>query len=126
LDVSEPVVGWVRYFEEHHVEIVEDHLGRPSVHRAVLARLIDEQRSHEARQAEEAKRAARMTAPVAVGVPAIENGTAFESLMAPDAVSPQEEFGRQPKPDFLADQLEAGRRQQAAEREAIRRRKESR
>jgi hypothetical protein len=57
------------------------------------------------------------------GVPAIEGGTAFESLLAPDGVSPVEEFAARERPNFLAEALEQGQRQQAAEQERVKRRK---
>jgi hypothetical protein len=73
---------------------------------------------------EAAERAARIAVPVAVGVRALEGSRAYESMMSAGGTSPVEEFSRQPKPDFLAEALEQGSRQQAAEREAVRRRKE--
>jgi hypothetical protein len=47
-------------------------------------------------------------------------------MMAAGSVSPAEEFSQWAKPRFLEEQLEKGARQQAAEREAVRRRKEAR
>jgi hypothetical protein len=126
LDVSEPIVGWTQFFVERGIEVFEDACGRPSVARHVLTRLLDEQCEREARLAEEAaERATRMTASVdASGVPAIEGGSAIESMMAgPGYTSLHDEFGR-PKPNFLVEEIEQGSRQQAAEREAVRRRKE--
>jgi hypothetical protein len=38
-------------------------------------------------------------------------------------VSPGEEFGQRPKPNFLVEELEAGQRRQLAERAAIKERK---
>jgi hypothetical protein len=46
-------------------------------------------------------------------------------MMAAGSVSPAEEFGQWAKPRFLEEQLEEGARRQAAEREAVRRRKEA-
>jgi hypothetical protein len=127
LDVSEPVVGWSAFFEERYITVMDDSLGRPSVARHVLGDLIAEQRERKARLAEEAAaKAAALRQPVGVGVPALEGVGAFESLMAASNVSPQQEFGGRPRPRFLEEQLEAGPRQQAAEQEAIRRRKEAR
>jgi hypothetical protein len=127
LDVDEPVAGWRAYFEERYITVMDDSLGRPSVARHVPGDLIDEQREREARLAEEAAaKAAVLRQPVGVGVPALEGVGAFESLMAAGSVSPQEEFGGRPRPRFLEEQLEAGARQQAAEQEAVRRRKEVR
>jgi hypothetical protein len=128
LDIAEPLEGWLAFFEKRGVIVMDDHLGRPSVRRHVLGDLIAEQREREARLVQEAaERAARMTAPIGAGVPALnENASAYESLLAVGAVSPVEEFGFAPKPRFLAEALEEGQMQQAAEREAVRRRKEER
>jgi hypothetical protein len=57
--------------------------------------------------------------------PPLENAGAYESMMAAGRVSPTEEFGRSAKPRFLEEQLEQGARRQAAEREAVRQRKEA-
>jgi hypothetical protein len=93
----------------------------------VLGDLIDEQRARGARLAEEAAaRAATLEQPVPGGVPALEDGGPYESMMAAGRVSPAEEFGQWAKPRFLEEQLEEGARQQAAEREAVRRRKAAR
>jgi hypothetical protein len=127
LDLDEPLVGWSAFLAERNIEVASDHLGRASVARWILADLLDEQREREARLAEEAAaKAAALRQPVGVGVPALEGAGAFESLMAASNVSPQQEFGGRPRPRFLEEQLEAGARQQAAEQEAIRRRKEAR
>jgi hypothetical protein len=125
LDIDEPIEGWMAFFEKRNVAVMDDPVGRPSVARFVLTQLLDEQREREARMvAEAAERATRETAVVGAGVPALEDGTAYESLLAPEAVSPQEEYGR-PRPNFLVEELEAGQRHQVAEQEAARRRKES-
>lgn len=61
--------------------------------------------------------------PVGGGVPALsDDASPFQSLMNVDPgwVSPAEEFGQRPKPNFLVEELEAGQRRQAAERAAIR------
>lgn len=67
------------------------------------------------RLAESTARAAAAVAPVPAGIPALEHGSAMESLMAndPGYQTPAEEFGR-PRPNFLAEELEAGARQLAA------------
>lgn len=56
--------------------------------------------------------------PIPAGIPALEHGSAMEALMArdPGYRSPQAEFGSIPKPNFLAEELEAGRRADAAAR----------
>jgi hypothetical protein len=55
--------------------------------------------------------------PLPAGIPALEHGSAMASIMAndPGCQSVGEEFGR-PRPNFLAEELEAGARQQAAAR----------
>jgi hypothetical protein len=69
---------------------------------------------------------AHKPSPVGRGVPALSgDASPFESLMNgdPSYVSPAEEFGQRPKPNFLVEELEAGQRRQAAERAAIKERK---
>lgn len=64
------------------------------------------------------EQAAAQKAPVPAGVPAVEGATAFESLIAAGGVvTPAQEFGRHPAPNFLDEELAAGR-WQAAERRA--------
>jgi hypothetical protein len=124
LDVSEPIVGWSAFLEERYITVMDDSLGRPSVARHVLGDLIAEEREREARLVEEA--AAAIGQPVPAGIPAREDLSAYEVMMSADATSPVEEFGRIPPPRFLEEQLDEGARRQAAEQEAIRRRKEAR
>jgi hypothetical protein len=127
LDLETPVVGWELFFADRGIEVASDHLGRPSVARYVLSDLLDEQREREERLAgEAAARATTLEQPVPAGVPALENAGPYESMMAAGSVSPAEEFGQWAKPRFLEEALEEGARQQAAEREAVRRRKEAR
>jgi hypothetical protein len=127
LDLAEPVAGWERALADRGIEVTQDAAGRPSIPRWALAKLIDEQRERERRLAEEAAaKAATLVQPVGVGVPAIEDGDAYASMMVAGAVSPAEEFGAVPRPNFLQEELEAGARRQAAEREAVRWRKEAR
>jgi hypothetical protein len=123
LDLDEPITGWLRFLEERYVTVMDDSLGRPSVARHVLGDLIAEQREREARLLEEA---AAQQAPVVTphGIPSREDLSAYEVMMLADGVSPVEEFGRIPPPHFLQEQLEEGARRQAAEQEAVRRRKE--
>jgi len=126
LDVPEPLVGWEAFFEERYITVMDDSLGRPSVARHVVADLLDEQREREARLAEEAAaNAATLEQSVPVGVPALENAGPYESMMAAGSVSPAQEFAQWAKPRFLQEALEAGAQRQAAEREAVRRRKEA-
>jgi hypothetical protein len=125
LDIDEPLVGWQAYLEQRNVQVFDDAIGRPSVARYVLADLLAEQRAREARLAEEAAQNAADRQPVPAGVPALENAGPYESMMAAGRVSPAEEFGQWAKPRFLEEALEEGARHQAAEREAVRRRKEA-
>ena len=122
LDVEPPIGGWLEFFRKRGVEVTDDHLGRPSIHRYVLGDLIDERKEREARQAE---RPRPERTPVPAGVPAAgEDLSAFETMMAQgDFVSAHAEFGR-PKPRFLEEQLNEGRQHQLAERAAVKRRKE--
>jgi hypothetical protein len=126
LDVSEPIVGWSAFFEERYITVMDDSLGRPSVARHVLGDLLAEQRAREARLAEEAAQTAADRQSVPAGVPALENAGPYESMMAAGSVSPAEEFGQRAKPRFLEEALQEGQRCQAAEREAVKRRKEAR
>jgi hypothetical protein len=117
LDLTEPINGWELALLERGVELLDDDLGRPCVRREVLGDLLREERERLARIAVEgAARAAAAVAPVPAGIPALEGGSAMESLMAndPGYRSPSEEFGQRPKPRFLEEALEAGARHQAA------------
>jgi hypothetical protein len=119
LDLNEPINGWEPALLERGAEILDDDLGRPCVRREVLGDLLREERERLARiEAESAARAAAAVAPVPAGIPALEHGSAMESLMAndPGYQTAAEEFGRIPKPNFLAEELEAGRRADAAAR----------
>jgi hypothetical protein len=101
---------------ERGVEIVEDDLGRASVPRQVLGELLIEQREREARLAELAWGVAADRTPVAVGVPAEEGLSAFETMVAqPGYQTIDDELGR-PKPNFLDDELAEGRRRAAEAR----------
>ena len=126
LDLPEPVTGWERALAERGVEVVLDTLGRPAVRREALAELLAESREREARlAAQRAEQATAPRAPVPAGIPALaDDASPFESLAAgPGYVTPQQEFGR-PKPTFLDEELEQGRRREAdrrAEAEAVKR-----
>jgi hypothetical protein len=114
--------GWPAFFRERGVEVTSDALGRPSVQREVLGDLLAEDREREALVAAQWAEQAALRAPVSVGVPALDGAPPFESLVADGVVTPQQEFGRRPKPNFLDAELAAGRRQAAdelAEREAV-------
>ena len=126
LDVDPPLGGWQDFFREAGVAVSEDDLGRPSIPRSVLGELLAEDREREARlAAQRAEQATARKAPIPAGVPALDGATAFESLAAAEAgafMTPSQEFGRRPAPNFIVGQLEAGRRQEAdarAEREAV-------
>jgi len=121
LDVAEPLEGWLEFFRKRGVEVTDDQLGRPSVRRYVLGDLLDEQREREARLAERPQPEAAPVRPA--GVPALEDGSAYQSMMAAGGVSPAEEFGF-PRPNFLEEELAAGQRHEAEKRAAVKRRKE--
>jgi hypothetical protein len=119
LDLDEPIDGWESALLERGVPIVEDDLGRPCVRREVLGDLLHEERERLARiEAESAARAAAAVAPVPAGIPALQGGSAMESIMAhdPDYLTAAQEFGERPKPRFLQEELEAGGRADAAAR----------
>jgi hypothetical protein len=63
LDVDEPLVGWEAFFEERYITVMDDSLRRPSVARHVLGDLLAEQRAHETRLAEEAAQKAADDSP---------------------------------------------------------------
>jgi hypothetical protein len=124
LDIPEPITGWAAYFAARNITVLPDAAGRPSVARRVVADLIDEQGEREARLAEQAAQKVVASQPVQpAGVPALEGNSPYESMMAAGGVSPAEEFGR-PRPDFLGDELAAGRRHVAEQAEAVRRAKD--
>ena len=125
LDVPEPLESWASFFEARNVQVFDDAIGRPSVPRYVLGDLIAEQRARDARLAEETAKAATREEPVPVGIPALEGSTAYETMMSAAGTSPVEEFGQWAKPSFLEEALAEGQRHQAAERAAVRRRKEA-
>ena len=109
---------------EHGIEVIEDDIGRPSIRREDARVLVAERRKHERQQAaQQAEKAAASKVTVPAGVPAVEGASPFESLVAAGGVVlPSEEFAGRPKPNFLAEEIEAGQRQQAterAEREAV-------
>jgi hypothetical protein len=118
LDLPEPITGWARALAERNIEVAEDDLGRPSVQRHVLGELLVDDREREARlAAQRAEQAAALKAPVPGGVPALDGASPYESMVAAGGVTtPQDEFGRRPRPNFLAEELSAGRKQAADER----------
>ena len=118
LDIDEPMSGWPVFFRECGIEMILDDIGRLSVRRRVLGELLSEREEQEARvAAERAEQAAALMTPVPAGVPALEGATPFESLVAAGGVvSPAQEFGRHPAPNFLDEELAAGRRQAAEQR----------
>ena len=126
LDLPEPVFGWEKTFAERGVEIVLDDLGRPSVPRQVLGALLQERREREARVLSDAesRRSKLVDRKVPAGVPAIDDMSAFESMAAgPGYESLRDEFGL-PKPNFLDEELAAGRRENAERRRAVARMKD--
>jgi len=124
LDLAQPISGWEQMLADRGVEVVEDDLGRASISRSDARALIEDRRQRESRLAAERteKAAARQVAVVPAGVPALEDGSPYESMMAAGGISPAEEFGR-PAPSFLETELEEGRQHAAARRAAVKRRK---
>jgi hypothetical protein len=123
LDVDEPIQGWESFFAERKIRRHGRPSGTPQRGAICPGDLIDEQREREARLAEET--AARQ-APVVTphGIPARGDLSACEVMMSAGGMSPQEEFGRIPLSGFPREAHEEGSRHQAAERGAIRARKE--
>jgi hypothetical protein len=122
LDLDEPTAGWAAMLAGRQVEVVEDDLGRPSVPRRVLGELLADREDQEARMAGLRAELAARRDPIPAGVPALANATAFESLAAAGMVTVAQEFGRVPKPNFVVESLDAGRKQvadQRAEHEAV-------
>jgi hypothetical protein len=118
LDYPEPIGGWETMLEARGIELLTDDLHRLSIAREDARALVEERRQWESQSAEKARRRQESleALPVPAGIPALEHGSALESLMAndPGYQTAAEEFGRIPKPNFLAEALEAGARQQAA------------
>jgi hypothetical protein len=127
LDVDEPMSGWLVFFAERGVEVVEDDLGRPSVLRRVLGELLAEREVEEARvAAHRAELATAQEAPIPVGVPAVGDASPYESLVAAGGVvTPQQEFGggrTSVHEELLDERFNEGRKQAAdaeAEAEAV-------
>jgi hypothetical protein len=73
-----------------------------------------------ARMEDQARRLqeAHVAVAVGAGVPALEHGSAMESIMAhdPGYLTAAQEFGGRPKPRFLQEELEAGGRAASAAR----------
>lgn len=121
LDIDEPMSGWPAFFRERNIEVAPDDLGRPSVSRQVLGDLLAEDREREARvTAQWAEQAAARRAPVPAGVPALDDASPYESMVAAGGiVTPAQEFGGGRTPVFqelLDERLAEGRRQAADER----------
>jgi hypothetical protein len=102
-------------------------LGRASVPRRVLAELLAEREEEEARgAAQQAQQAAARRTPVAVGVPALDGASPYESMVAAGGVvTPSQEFGggrTSVHQEVLDERLDEGRKHAAdaeAEAEAI-------
>jgi hypothetical protein len=99
-----------------------DDIGMQAVRADVARQFFAERAEQKVRAEEEFERlqeAASRDAPaVGVGVPALDDASPFESLLAGDRsyVSPAQEFGTRPRPTFLVDEIEQGQRQQAQAR----------
>ena len=118
LDLSEPIVGWAASLSERGIELLEDDIGRKAISREDARTLMAEAREREAREREDQRRrrSERADSKVPAGVPALEGATPFESMAsAGDFVSVAQEFGR-PRPNFLEEELAAGRRVNAQKR----------
>ena len=130
LDYPEPLGGWETMLEARGIELFSDDLHRLSIAREDARALVEERREWERESAEKARRRQESLEglPVPAGIPALEHGSALQSIMASDPSyrTPQEEFGRILKPNFLAEELEAGAREQAAARAEVAARKAAR
>lgn len=123
LDLDEPVTGWLPFFEERYITVMDDSLGRPSVARHILADLLAEHREREARLAE---RPQPEREPVAAGLPAQEGMSAAETMMAaPGYTSLRDEVERIPRPNFLDEEFARTREHQRAEQEVARRKEKA-
>jgi hypothetical protein len=125
LEVDEPI----ELVADRLGEAVQlDDVGMRAVPAEVVRQFLTERAEQTARMEEQSRRLkeAHKPSPVGRGVPALpDDASPFESLMNGDRsyVSPAEEFGQRPKPDFLVEAIEAGQRRQLAERAAIKERK---
>ena len=79
----------------------------------MLGELLAEREEEETRTAALRAELAARRDPIPAGLPAVEGLSAFESLVAAGGVvTPTQEFGR-PKPNFVVEEIEAGRKQAA-------------
>jgi hypothetical protein len=126
LDLPEPLAGWEEALTERGVGLVFDDIGRPSVERGVLGELIAEHREREVRALEDQRRRfERADLKLPTGVPAID-GSPYEALVAAgEVILPSEEFAGRPRPNFIAEELEAGQRESAERRRAAARMKDA-
>jgi hypothetical protein len=119
LDHPEPVGGWELMLQARGIELLEDDLYRPAIRREDARALATERREWERESAEKARRLQESleVVPIPTGLPALEGGSPLASIMAadPSYATLQAEFGR-PKPNFLAEELEAGAQHLAAAR----------
>ena len=107
-------------------DLVLDDVGMRAVPAAVVRRFFTERAEWEARQEEErrARAGKRRKHTVPTGLPAKEGLTAFETIMASgDYQSVADAFGR-PRPDFLAEELEAGQRAAREKAQLVKKMKE--
>lgn len=107
---SRTVAEWVRLLDG---EVFEDEYGRKCITATTAMALADEHRALQARHEEDRRQRAaeRRPVPVAAGLPAVDGfESGIEVMMASgDYVTPGQEFGR-PSPNFVAEELEVGRR----------------
>jgi hypothetical protein len=84
---------------------------------AATSELLAEDREREARMAAQRAEQAAREDPISPGVPALDDASAYESMIAAGGVvTPSEEFGRRPAPNFLDEELAEGRRRAAEQR----------
>lgn len=96
-----------------------DDIGMRSISASKAREFLTGRAEQAARMEDQARRLQEMAEapPVAGGLPALENGTPAEAIAAAgDYQTPAEEFGGRPKPNFLEQELAAGRRHLAAAR----------
>ena len=128
LEVDEPIELVADRFGE---AVQLDDIGMRSVPAEVARQFLADRAQTMARMQEQSRRLqeALYPSPVFSGVPALsDDASPFDSLVNGDPgwVSPAEEFGQRPKPNFLAEELEQSamrRRDEIAEEQASSRRR---
>lgn len=117
--VDVPIDGWQRMFDQLSIRVVTDVAGRPAISSLAARRLFAAIKRQAELRAEDAQRrseklAKKYPVPAGRGLPAIEGASAIESLVAAGGVvTPEQEFGGRPRPNFLQEELAAGEQAQA-------------